>query len=310
VSAPAPGSAPEFPETRGESGFAPRLAPAPTAKPAKKAKPAHRLTARKAAPTGRHAARRAPRKRRLAVVYDVDGPRVRLGVGWFAVALAGIAAGPVTAALVYGVAAAWAGRQIVRAWGSVAWQADLAAGLAGVPVLAALGGTRAVVGALVLAALVAVVAACTPGAARFHGAGGRIAGLAILLIATIPAIAGASVVLVRSESRSAALVLLLLVSAYEMGDFIVGSGASNPVEGPLAGMTTAMLLALPLAVLLVAPFDAAGAPLLGLSAAACPLGQVLASAMLPDAGATTPALRRIDTLLVLGPLWATAAAAF
>jgi hypothetical protein len=310
VNATAPGSVPEFPQTGGESGFAPRLAPAPTAKPAKRAKPARRLTARKAAPTGRHAARRAPRKRRLAVVYDVDGPRVRLGVGWFAVALAGIAAGPVTAALVYCVAAAWAGRQIVRAWGSVAWQADLAAGLAGVPVLAALGGTRAVVGALVLAALVAVVAACTPGAARFHGAGGRVAGLVILLIATIPAIAGASVVLVRSESRSAALVLLLLVSAYEMGDFIVGSGASNPVEGPLAGMTTATLLALPLAVLLVAPFDAAGAPLLGLSAAACPLGQVVASAMLPDAGATAPALRRIDTLLVLGPLWATAAAAF
>jgi len=177
-------------------------------------------------------------------------------------------------------------------------------------VLAALGGTRAVVGALVLAAFVAVVAACAPGGARLHGAGGRIAGLAILLIATTPAIAGVTVVLIRSESRSAALVLLLLVSAYEMGDFIVGSGASNPMEGPLAGMTAAMLLALPLAVLLVAPFDAAGAPLLGLSAAACPLGQVVASAMLPDAGATAPALRRIDTLLVLGPLWATAAAAF
>jgi hypothetical protein len=273
-------------------------------------KPAHRSTARTAPPTGRHAARRAPRRRRLAVVYDVDGPRVRLGVAWFAVAVVGIAAGPVTAALVYGVAAGWAGRQIVRAWGSVAWQADLAAGLAGVPVLAALGGTRAVVGALVLAALVAVIAACAPGGARLPGAGGRIAGLAILLIATAPAIAGVAVVLVRGESRSAALVLLLLVSAYEMGDFIVGSGASNPMEGPLAGMTAAMLLALPLAVLLVAPFDAAGASLLGLSAAACPLGQVMASAMLPDAGATAPALRRIDTLLVLGPLWATAAAAF
>src|SRR5918994_1100740 len=214
--------------------------------------------ARTAAPIGRHVARPAPRKRPLPVAYHVDRPRVRLRLG--------------------GV--------------SVAWQADLAAGLAGVPVLAALGGTRAVVGALVLSALVAVVAACTPGGARLPGAGGRIAGLAILLIATIPAIAGASVVLVRSESRAAALVLLLLVSAYEMGDFIVGSGASNPVEGPLAGITTAMLLALPLAVLLVAPFDDAGAPLLGFAAAACPLGQVMASAMLPDAGATAPARRR------------------
>jgi hypothetical protein len=254
--------------------------------------------------------RSASRKRRLAVVYNVDGPRVRLGVAWFAVAVVGISAGPVTAALVYGIAAGWAGRQIARAWGSVAWQADLAAGLAGVPVLAALGGTRVAVGGLVLAVVVAVVAACAPDGARLPGAGGRIAAVGILLLATTPAIAGASVVLVRSESRSAALVLLLLVSAYEMGDFIVGSGASNPVEGPLAGITTAMLLGLPLAVLLVAPFDAAGASLLGFAAAACPLGQVAASAMLPDAGATAPALRRIDTLLVLGPLWAAAAAAF
>ncbi|MGH9192573.1 MAG: hypothetical protein ACRDZ0_08905, partial [Acidimicrobiales bacterium] len=85
---------------------------------------------------------------------------------------------------------------------------------------------------------------------------------------------------------------------------------SNPFEGPLAGITTALHNGFPLAVLLVNPFDDVGAPLLGFAAAACPLGQVAASGLLPDAGASAPALRRIDTLLVLGPLWAAASAAF
>jgi hypothetical protein len=36
----------------------------------------------------------------------------------------------------------------------------------------------------------------------------------------------------------------------------------------------------------------------------------MASAVLPGAGAHAPALRRIDTLLVLAPLWAATAGAF
>jgi hypothetical protein len=246
----------------------------------------------------------------LAVVYDVDGPRIRLGVAWFAIALGAVTLSPISAALVYGAAAGWAARQIVQAWRSVSWQADVATGLGAIPVLAALGGTRPLVGALVAALLVAVGAAAAPDGARMPGSGGRLAAAAILAFSLVPAIAGASVVLVRAESVAAALVLVLLVSAYEMGDFIVGSGASTPVEGPLAGITTAMLVGLPLAVLLVTPFDGAGAALLGFAALACPLGQVVASATLPDAGAAAPALRRIDTLIVLGPLWAAASAAF
>jgi hypothetical protein len=246
----------------------------------------------------------------LAVVYDIDGPRVRLGVGWFALALAGVVASPITAALVYGVAAGWAARQVVRAWGSVSWQADLAAGLGAVPVVAALGGTRALVAALAVAVVVAIGAAVAPGGTRLAGRGGRAAALAILWLATVPSVGAASVVLVRSESLSSALALFLLVSAYEMGDFIVGSGASNPIEGPLAGITTALLIGFPLAVLLVAPFDDAGVSLLGFAAFAAPFGQLAASGLLPDAGASAPALRRIDTLLVLGPLWVAASAAF
>jgi len=271
-------------------------------------------TGRSASPPGRRVrpARnaRTQRRGRLAVVYDIDGPRVRLGVGWFLLALVGVFLSPITAALVYGVAAGWAARQVVRAWGSIAWQADVAAGLGAVPVLAALGGTRVLIAALCVAVLVAIGAACAPDGERLAGRGGRAAALGILLLAIVPSVGAASMVLVRGDSRAAAVVLLLLVSAYEMGDFVVGSGASNAVEGPLAGVTTALLVGVPLALMLVNPFDDAGAPLLGFAAAACPLGQIAASGLLPDAGASAPALRRIDTLLVLGPLWAAASAAF
>jgi hypothetical protein len=249
-------------------------------------------------------------RRRLATVYDVDGPRVRLGVAWFAGALVAVAISPFTAALVYAAAAGLAARQVARAWGSVSWQADLAAGLAAVPVLAALIGFPAVVATLVLGIVVAVGAAASPDGARMPGPGGRAAAAGILMLSMVAAVGGASFVLVRAESVLAAGVLLIIASAYEMGDYIVGSGSTNPVEGPLAGITTATLVALPLALVLVEPYNDAGVGLLVFTAVACPLGQVLASAALPGAGAPAPALRRIDTLLVLALVWAAASGAF
>ena len=41
----------------------------------------------------------------------------------------------------------------------------------------------------------------------------------------------------------------------------------------------------------------------GFAALLCPLGQVVASALLPRADAPAPALRRLDSLLLLGPTW-------
>ena len=75
-------------------------------------------------------------------------------------------------------------------------------------------------------------------------------------------------------------------------------------------MTTATLVALPLALVLVEPYDTGGVALLVFAALACPFGQIVASAALPGAGAPAPALRRIDTLVVLALIWAAAAAAF
>jgi hypothetical protein len=248
-------------------------------------------------------------RRRLAVVYDIEGPRVRLGVAWFVGAMLATLISPFTAAAVYAVAAGLAGRQIARAWGITNWQADMAAGLAGVPVMAALGGTPMLVGTLVVAAVAAVGSSLAPDGARMRGPGGRLAAAGILCLTAVPAIGCGAFVLVRQDSVIAAVVLLAVASAYEAADYIVGSGASNPLEGPLAGITTATLIALPLAQLLVEPFDTAGVALLAFAALAYPFGQIVASAVLPGAGAPASALRRIDTLLLLAPLWAVAAGA-
>ena len=40
----------------------------------------------------------------------------------------------------------------------------------------------------------------------------------------------------RAFEFGAVVGLVLIVSAYEIGDFLVGSGASNPFEGPIAGV--------------------------------------------------------------------------
>jgi hypothetical protein len=261
----------------------------------------------------RPARSRAPRidRKRLAVVYDIDGPRVRLGVAWFVGALVATLLSTFTAAVAFAVAAGFAGRQIVRAWGSVSWQADVAAGIAAVPVLAAaVAGVPGAVGTAVLGVAVAVGAACAPDGARFPGGAGRVAAAGIMMLALVPALGAACVVLVRADSVIAAVVLVVVASAYELGDYIVGSGASNPIEGPLAGITAATLVALPLALVLVEPYDTGGVVLLVFAAAACPFGQILASATLPGAGAPAPALRRIDTLLLLALIWGAAAAAF
>jgi hypothetical protein len=261
-------------------------------------------------PPARAAARRGIDRRRLAVVYDIEGPRVRLGVAWFAGAMVATLISAPTTALLYAAVAGLAARQMVKAWGSVAWQADVAAGIGAVPVLAALVGVPFALSTAGLAMAVAIGCAMAPDGERLPGAGGRLAAAGIMCLGLVPALGGAAFVLVRVESVIPAVVLLLMVSAYEAGDYIVGSGASNPVEGPLAGITTSTLVALPMALVLVEPFDAAGVGLLAFAAVACPLGQVVASAALPGAAAYAPALRRIDTLLVLAPVWAAAAGAF
>ena len=139
--------------------------------------------------------------------------------------------------------------------------------------------------------------------------------LLVAYLSLFPAVFSVSLALGRR--RLGAWALALAVPGYLSLGIIVGSdhllwstheAGLSPADS-LAGVTAATLVSLPLALVLVEPYDAAGVGLLAFTAAACPFGQVLASAVLPGAGAPAPALRRIDTLLVLAPIWAAAAGA-
>lgn len=248
--------------------------------------------------------RRNALARRYAAVYDTTGPRVTLGVAWFALAVAALVLGRAPLAFVYAVAAGWAGLEVARRQQEVRtavdpWLAALAAGAVGA---SALGGTR-MLGATVLAAVVVAVGSSVLGPRR--GAPPLAAAGASLLCALPFGLAAAGVVLTRELEIGAAVVLVLLVSAYEAGDFLIGSGSSNSLEGPVTGMVTVGVTAMVMAALQVPPFD--GAPVFtfaALAAVACPLGQVATSALLPAADARAPAARRLDSLLVLAPVWA------
>jgi hypothetical protein len=125
-----------------------------------------------------------------------------------------------------------------------------------------------------------------------------------------PAMAAASVVLVADIDQMAAVALLVLVAGYDVGAYLWGSEADGPLVGRITGIISVGVLAFALGVvqlvLELPPFQSMGAVLVfgGLVATLAPLGQLVASAILPAAAADAPALRRIDTLLLAGPAWA------
>ena len=241
--------------------------------------------------------------RRVAVVYDVAGPRVRLGVLWFVVAVLSIRFGRLPTALVFGSVAAVAALQTVRTWRYKRLGAHnaVAGGVALVLPLAAAVGTGFFGLVVVASVAAAVVAALYEGRDRE----GAVVAAAQTVRCSLPVgMAAASMVLAVRLDISVALLLLVLVSAYEAGDFLIGSGADNSWEGPAAGMAAVFALSLCVAVLSVPPFHGADAWVFAaLVAIGCPLGQVAGSVILPDAAARAPALRRLDSLLLTGPAW-------
>ena len=102
----------------------------------------------------------------------------------------------------------------------------------------------------------------------------------------------------------------MLVAGYDVAAYTWGSGSSSPLVGRVAGILTVGVLTFTLSVVQLVvslpPFQLSAAVWVfgGLAATLCPLGQLLASAVLPAAAAPAPALRRLDTLLLAGPAWA------
>ncbi len=254
----------------------------------------------------------ARKGRRLAPSYDLEGPRIRLGLAWFVAVFATFAIGraagdlPIVGVL-YAAVAAVAAAQIVDVWAGrgaelVRWGAMAIAGVVGV---SASFGTAALGGALLFGVVVGVVA----GATEIFVRRPLLPATALVLQASLPTgLAAASVILAMRYEIGAGVILLAMVMAFDLGDFLIGSGAGSLLEGPVAGALMIVLVTAVAAIIGAPPFHgalvwafAAGAMVL------CPLGQVAASWLLPDATTRAPALRRLDSLLLVGPAWAFAA---
>lgn len=242
--------------------------------------------------------------RRYALVYDVQGPRVTSGALWFGLALGAASLGPLALAPLYGLMAGLAGYQAVMAWRDVdsaanPWVAALGAVAIGAGSVFGVGFIGMALLGLVVVSVIVSAMQVQRRSPLFEAAGTTVQ------CAMFAGLAAAGVVLTLRLEIGAAVTLILLVSAYEVGDYIVGSGASSSLEGPISGIVALAVVCGVIAVLRVPPFD--GAPVFvfgGFAALACPLGQLAGSAILPSAGARGRALRRLDSLILLGPTWA------
>ena len=239
---------------------------------------------------------------RFGIVYDIDGPRVRLGVIWFLAVLVASAVGVVALGILLGGVAALAGAQTARALRTRWRRPDIAtsAFLAAAIPLAAIVGTGlagvAVVGAAVFSVVMSSIRADRTDPVIDAGA--------VLRAAVFVGLAAASLVILYRFDVGAVVTLVMMVSAYEVGDYLVGSGATNVVEGPASGVLALVVLTAAVAVIQPPPFVGTGLWVYaGFAAIAAPLGQVVASAILPRAGAPARALRRLDSYLVAGPVW-------
>ncbi len=240
---------------------------------------------------------------RLISGYDLDGPRVRLGIAWFVLALLCAWAGMVAVAVLFGLIAAVAALQTSAAWRRAGFRSNqLLAGIGALVVtLAATLGIAFTGLALIVFVLVALgVAYVQPG---------RLPPLPRAAITVrsgfFVALAAASAVLIDRTDAAALITLIVLVSGYEMGDFLVGTGASNPVEGPVAGIAAVIVLTFAVSVFQFPPFDSGSAWVFGgLAAVLAPLGRFAAPILLPVPDARVPALRRLDSYLLVTPVWA------
>jgi hypothetical protein len=128
-----------------------------------------------------------------------------------------------------------------------------------------------------------------------------------LLSGGVVGLAGAAPVALRSLSGHGAVVTLALCTyalVYDASAFLVGAGSRHAWEGPLAGVASIAAVTVAVAAILVPPFSGVRPWVLGVAAIVLtPFGPAVATLLLGDRRARVPALRRLDSLVVLGPLW-------
>lgn len=268
-----------------------------TAAPA--AAPAPREAASRLSPTvspSRSTEARPP----LEVVPRPIRPHGRLGLAWALGTAIVTVAGSGWLAIWLAATAAAAASQTALVWRARRERplpGFAAAAAAALPLAAASGAPaiNAVMAVSLLAMLLARMAARTRAPAR---------DVALTLLIAVPVgLAAVAPVLLREIGVEPALFLFGCAAAYDAGAYLVGTGASSSWEGPAAGIAALVPVTFLAAIALPGSFGQAPFLLGALAALLAPLGPLAASALLGSADAPAPAMRRLDSLLVLGPLW-------
>lgn len=234
--------------------------------------------------------------------YMTEGPRVRMGMVWFVAVVAACFIGLAAVTLVFGLVAAAAAGQTAAAWRRAGERPN--------PLVAALGAVLMAVAAsfgIAMAGVACLVFVAAAFASAALGSGGSTARAASFTVRSgfFVGIAAVSAVFLARTDTGALIALIVLVSGYEVGDYLVGTGAGNPVEGPVAGIAAVAVLTFSISVFQFPPFETGSAWVFGgLAVALAPLGPFVASALVPEANARVPALRRLDSWLLVGPVWA------
>ncbi len=241
------------------------------------------------------------RRERLEVVANTSNPRVPLGLAWFvAGGLALLINKYVALALFAPVAAVGATQTAASLRRAGSRTRPLLAAFAALAVVGAgVAPHPRTVGVAVLAAvLVSLLGGIHTGGFDVLSATTTLRSwLGVSLAAVVP-------VLFAAAEPTLAVLLFALACSYDAGDYLVGSAAAGWYEGPLAGAVA--VVAAGFAAVVLEPGALADHGLwvgVVLAALACPLGRLVATLSLPPSGAFAPGLRRLDSLIVLAPLW-------
>ncbi|MDQ1403045.1 MAG: hypothetical protein QOG03_1361, partial [Actinomycetota bacterium] len=246
-------------------------------------------------PTGR------PPTRPLRPVPDIEIPHVRLGIAWAVVTFAVATAGAAPLAVWMAVVALAAAGQACRSWRGAAvrpWRPVAIGGAVVLPLTAIAGLAGVGVGLLVIA-LTLGVRWWRTGQPSWRDELLRTASVAVGI-----GLAAASPVAARHLGLIPGIVLLSLVGAYDASAYVVGTGAGSPWEGPAAGVAAVFAVTLAVAAVFAPPFRGASPWLLGLAVTGlAPLGRRAADQITGDAEGRTPAVGRLSSLLLAGPVW-------
>jgi hypothetical protein len=233
----------------------------------------------------------------LVPPIESDGPRVRLGVAYGVAATVLLVVGGIPLALGAGAFGAVAATQTARSWGALRPVRYLAFGGGLLIPIAATAGPLGAAAAAVAVLVAAVVLA-----------GPRSTDLSLIArVALIPIVCGLAAgapVALRGEGLAGVGVLAAGVLLYDATVFVMGADAKWRWEGVIPGLVAVVAVTLFAAAVLVPPFRGAAPWVLGgLALVALPAGAIAGSLLRGPEPRPVPGLLRIDSLLVLGPLW-------